>query len=364
MREPRFFNTNFVAQLWRTAFLGPLAAVIALGPTSGVAGASGSPSSGHLAGAGFATISCSSAGRCTAVGNYGSGALVEVSHGGLWSVVPQPAVPQAEIPSGGDEDHLHGLACTRSTSCVAVGSYDVHITAVKTLVEALSGTSLSVVPSPTPPSQEPVTRPPAPYSGGDAGLQGISCATASSCMAVGYDIVNATTDTETTLAEQWDGSSWSIVPTTDISSTGLGAVSCPSPSMCMAIGAYMDTGATNILLAERWDGSKWSVLAVPGPAPVPRLDGLTCTSTSNCWAVGNYTKAGQAERTLAEHWDGSSWKMVLTPNPAGSDAPGLPIVLGSVACASATSCVAVGTDNRGPAGHAVAYSLAEMWNGS
>jgi hypothetical protein len=39
-------------------------------------------------------------------------------------------------------------------------------------------------------------------------------------------------------------------------------------------------------------------------------------------------------------------------------------MLGSVACASATSCVAVGTDNRGPAGHAVAYSLAEMWNGS
>jgi hypothetical protein len=80
---------------------------------------------------------------------------------------------------------LNGIACSTPTSCVAVGeTYLGSASAYSTLVETLTGTSWSIVPSPNPTS-------PANNS-----LSAVSCACTSSCYAVG-------TASSQTLVEQY-----------------------------------------------------------------------------------------------------------------------------------------------------------------
>src|SRR5579859_2817394 len=51
------------------------------------------------------------------------------------------------------------------------------------------------------------------------------------------------------LAERWNGRKWSIQPTPHPQSASLAAVSCPSPTTCIAVGSN-DGGDP---LVEQWD---------------------------------------------------------------------------------------------------------------
>ena len=139
--------------------------------------------------------------------------------------------------------------------------------------------------------------------------------------AVGY----ATDDTGAALTdviEQWNGTSWTIVPgaATGQAFDQLTAVQCLSATNCWAIGnagpVQQDSSFLPIFpgavgdqgLIEHWDGSAWSVVpSVTEPAPNGGyLSGLACTSANNCWASGATTGAtGTQAGILMEHWDGS-----------------------------------------------------------
>ena len=89
-------------------------------------------------------------------------------------------------------------------------------------------------------------------AGPSTGLNGVSCASTTTCVAVG-DLINSSSQ-EITLAQDWNGSSWTtLVTPTFPAGTGaaLSAVSCASATYCIAVGyAY---GASNTAaLAERW----------------------------------------------------------------------------------------------------------------
>lgn len=112
-------------------------------------------------------------------------------------------------------------------------------------------------------------------------------------------------------------------------------------AVCSAIPAGASTG--------------WTVQPTPNPPGVQDsyLDGVTCTPANECMAVGGYYQAATGDEfTLAESFNGSTWAIVPTPN-VGSDSE-----LAGVACASATSCIAVGSSGGGSA------PLVEDWNGS
>src|SRR5262249_62262622 len=87
------------------------------------------------------------------------------------------------------------------------------------------------------------------------------------------------------------------------------------------------------------------------PRPTPPQGGgalfsVACTSPSACTAVGT-SNAGN----LAERWNGTSWSIKPTPNPAGAQFP----FLNTVACASASACIAAGAYiNSSGAVHALA----------
>ena len=44
---------------------------------------------------------------------------------------------------------------------------------------------------------------------------------------------------------------------------GLGGISCTSATMCMAVGEASDGASNRDLLAEQWDGTAWTIKTVP-----------------------------------------------------------------------------------------------------
>jgi hypothetical protein len=147
-------------------------------------------------------------------------------------------------------------------------------------------------------------------------LQGVAAVGANDVWAVGIQQTSGPTIANKTLVEHWDGSAWSTVPSPNAGSGDnyLLAVAAVSSDDVWAVGHH-DTHT----LAEHWDGSTWSIVSSPSPGgQANTLDGVTAVSANDVWAAGSeFPGGGNAERTLTEHWDGTSWRVVPSPN-AGS----------------------------------------------
>lgn len=243
---------------------------------------------------------------------------------------------------------LYGDACTSGGACTAVGNSTTVAGRAQTLVETWNGTAWATVPSAD--------------TGGalDNALYGVSCPTATRCMAVGS--ATSTTGYVQNLAEVGNGSTWTIVPTPDTSATfvnSLSAVSCATATACMAVGSAADfTGS--VTLTESWNGSSWTL--VPSPVVPGTLDAslnaVSCTAANACMAVGDYTASNGVLQTLTDLWNGSAWTVVASPDTTTS----LANLLNGVTCSSSTACTAVGAGYA--AGGSAYRTLTESWNGS
>jgi hypothetical protein len=75
----------------------------------------------------------------------------------------------------------------------------------------------------------------------------VSCAIATACSAVGQS--------GGTLAEAWNGTTWTIQPTANppaATSSRLNSVSCATSSACTAVGYYTNSAGNDLTLAERY----------------------------------------------------------------------------------------------------------------
>ena len=122
------------------------------------------------------------------------------------------------------------------------------------------------------------------------------------------------------LAETWNGTSWSVEPSSNppgATSSYLSAVSCPSASFCMAVGYQYHPYEQN--LAETWNGTSWSVEPSSNPpgATSSYLNSVPCSSPSSCTAVGY--QYHPYEQNLAETWNGTSWSVEPVVEPARGD---------------------------------------------
>jgi|SRR5579875_926818 len=210
---------------------------------------------------------------------------------------------------------------------------------------------------------------PAPAVAGAAvasSLTDVSCVSTANCMAVGWAQASGSGTIWSTLAEEWNGTSWRIVPTPSPSHPGGGAklagVSCPSASYCVAVGESLAQTAGSLApapLAMTWNGSKWSVVTTPAPEDAAgALSSISCATTSNCMAVGSQgADASPAAAPLAMKWNAVRWGDVVVPGPAQPGAAALT----RVSC-PAGFCMAVGYGGLGSAG--TALTLAEKWTGS
>jgi hypothetical protein len=231
---------------------------------------------------------------------------------------------------------LAGVSCASSSSCTAVGDYTKRLGTTVTLAERWTGTRWSAQSTPSPEG--------APSSA----LNAVACPSSSACVAVGSAVTRS--GTVITLAERWDGTKWSIQATPNPPAGGgiLFGVSCSSASACTAVGAS-NAG----IFAERWNGTKWLIQPAPNPPSGGGvLFGVACTSAVSCTAVG-----GSNSGTLAEHWNGTTWGIQATPNPSGAQFS----FLNAVSCTSASACTAVGgygTSSGTP------VTVAERWDGT
>ena len=233
-------------------------------------------------------ISCTWARDCLAVGLRGSGATVaEHWNGRKWSVLATKR-----------DGLLGAVTCPGSGNCTAVGEAG----SGRALAEHWNGKTWSVQATASPNSFSP--------------LAGVSCHPAGTCLAVGTTSANAST--QAPLAEQWTGTKWSNVHATDPSPGDLAeldSVSCVSATDCVAVGDAGPTSGSSVsALAEQWNGTSWTILTTPDPATFSALDSVSCTSASHCVAVGgDAATATGSVRPLVEVWNGSTWTEQSAP---------------------------------------------------
>jgi hypothetical protein len=325
-------------------------------------------SSGNLTG-----VSCASPRRCEAVGEANvSGNIVGVAaawNGSGWTAQSVPNPAQATFAD------LNAVSCASARSCEAAGDDQAVVTANdrRALAETWNGSSWAL------------QHAAAPAGATRNSLSGVSCASASFCAAVGTHTDNAGNDAN--LAEIWNGKSWLIKPTPDLtgqngeSGNELNSVSCVSASFCQAVG-----GGPSGPTAALWNGSSWTVQTVPGQNVVTQevscatadfcmlADGfgavdtwngsswsagasvtgfsvtaISCLSASFCEIVGEGPSGENAAM-----WNGTSWAAQATPGPPSNS-------FSAVSCTTASSCEAVGQMAGSSTG---TLPLAEAWNGS
>jgi len=332
-----------------------IALIIVLGAVGGArassAGDTASPPGEPPAGGQLSGVWCTSASNCVAVGET-DGAAFSTSLAEQWSGRGWTTM---HTPLRNNDTGLSAVACPRPDLCQAAGSAGLEI---------WNGTSWAA--ETTPPSRR------APN------FTSVSCTTATFCLAVGQRGFHTRA---LTLAESWNGSTWSAhnpVNPAAAATAILSSVSCVSPSDCLAVGYYEDSGNNLFALAESWNGSSWTLLTPPAgdtlssvacfgagtcivlgdtsaaalalswngtawqvlPAPPGSPSAIWCGTASDCMTVGG---AGAAS------WNGSSWTSLSVPNPSAA--------LSSVSCVSASACMAVGTGTGN-------FSFSASWDGS
>src|ERR1035437_3242243 len=133
---------------------------------------------------------------------------------------------------------------------------------------AASAAGWAIAPAPSPNVSVPLT----------ATLSAVSCASPSMCVAVG-SYLDSDSNPAGTLAELWNGSSWSLLTTPKLMAATLEGVSCPTASACVAVGYY---GSNPTQLIEVWNGTTWSVQSGAIPGTKGTLSAVSCTSASAC----------------------------------------------------------------------------------
>ena len=185
-------------------------------------------------------VSCTSATACTAVGWFSNKTgkqfeLAERWDGSRWSAESTPN------PAGALSGELDGVSCTSATACTAVGSPENSARNAFTLAERWDGSHWSAQPTPN------------PAGAISSVLDGVSCTSATACTSVGWSVDSA--GLQITLAEHWDGSRWYAQPTTDptgVIGSGLDGVSCASATACTAVGGFNKRDGKGFTLAESW----------------------------------------------------------------------------------------------------------------
>ena len=252
---------------------------------------------------------------------------------------PNPVAPNGRLVSD---------SCTGRGACVAVGGYENRSGTQVALAQARTSTGWRIQATP------------APAGAIFSTLFGVSCPAPGACTAAGY-YTDAGGHIHP-LAEQWNGTNWSIQPVPSPAgqpAAGFFAVSCPAADACTAVGAQAGSTGKTTPLAERWNGASWRIQPVSGSAgaPLSELLAVSCPAAAACTAAGSETDGAQQPVPLAEGWNGTKWRVQPVPSPAGAVGAGF----SGVSCSAPAACTAAGSYGNSSG---TTELLAESWNGS
>jgi hypothetical protein len=294
-------------------------------------------------------VSCRSAKYCVAVGSdngaTGNRPMAETWNGEAWQAAALPRPATGALLGAG------AVSCTAIGHCVATGINSMPSGANRPFLDTLDGTKWT-------------TRDvPMPRGGTSAVVSAVDCVSAAYCVLGGtYNIKQP----PAVLFESWNGRDFSVLTAATPGATNLGVdgVSCASATDCVAVGVLEKPPLyLGISFAERWNGRAWSLISQFGPQKPknPKLFGLSCTSADWCVAAGLTSANGSEEtsRALAVSYDGKTWKEASVPAPAGVGS-----IFTAVSCVSATDCVAVGGRGGPDSGLTSSTAFTGVWNGT
>ena len=296
---------------------------------------------------------CGSASDCVISGSYGASPggttmLLYEHRGNSWIRVHVP------IPRGDHVDGANVVACPPSGGCRAFTNYSANPGGpFRMMVLSQSKTSW----------RHSLAKNETPYGLGDA--VAASCPSSSSCVAIGESYVvvrifGVWTAREVPAPYPGGGAYFS-----------LSAIACPMRGTCAMGGRYADSNGFYQGLIASLHGISTTERRAPLPAgagvrPSVALAAITCPRVGRCFAIGAESdmEQGLGPFAVVETLTSGSWKSTTIHLPGDTGWPALPdgpswIATNPVhiACASTTSCVAMGTLNHQKTG---AYTLLEM----
>jgi len=215
--------------------------------------------------------------------------------GGVWSLVSTPSLASA---------NLFGVKAISASDAWAVGTYfNPSVGHLQTLAEHWDGTSWTVVATPN--------------VGSFANLfNAVVANSTSDVWAFGF--TGNGSGIRATLTEHWNGSTWSVVPSPNITGTDNTLTSgvANGSTNVWAGGAFNCQTGSCQTLTERWNGTKWKIIPSPNNNSLSNpINAMSSNGRNDMWAIGDWY-TGSTFDTLAEHWNGTSWSIVTSPNTA------------------------------------------------
>ena len=140
---------------------------------------------------------------------------------------------------------------------------------------------------------------PSPSLTNSSSLSGVSGISDHNVWAVGS--TDPDVYTSETLAERWDGSTWTVVPTPNPSASQneLTDVVTVDPGTVFAVGWFRADSGWIYPLLEQWDGQSWSGKAAPHRPGYNYFLGLGVIGRVR-WAVGTWALPNPVSATLVE----------------------------------------------------------------
>lgn len=188
-------------------------------------------------------------------------------------------------------------------------------------------------------------------------LHGVSALADDDVWAVGVSY-NTERTISNSLIEHWNGSSWSVIPSPNPSSSLniLSAVAAVAPDDVWAVGLAATVSSGAIIM--HWNGMTWSVTPNPAaPFFMSNLMSLAVISANDIWAVGS-GRMGDEDVTLTLHWNGTAWSFIPSPNVQ----PEVDNALFGVSAVASNDVWAVGTQQ--PTSLTDPHTLVLHWNGA
>jgi len=196
----------------------------------------------------------------------------------------------------------------------------------------------------------------------------ISCASASTCLAVGEgDSTSPGAVVDAPSWSWWNGTSWSPAVATPLPTSdqawwrGASCVATSSGSLCWIVGTNVEKTGT----APPDGGYGFEITDTTGSAPTAgsveaigppsadwaELTGVSCPTSMTCYANGDI---GTTEVGVWE-WDGSSWNSqpvstISDPIPSGQPSTTRMVASEGISCAATDLCEAVGSEMYLPTG--------------
>jgi hypothetical protein len=302
--------------------------------------------------AGMGPMACASAGNCTTGGFYtdSSGdiqAFVADEANGTWGSAAE--VPGLAGLNADGNAEVTSVSCASAGNCTAGGYYSDSSGHDQAFVADEAGGAWSDA------VEVPGTA--GLNTGGVGAVTSVSCPSAGNCVAVGQ-YVDSSGEQQAFVADE-AGGSWADaveVPGTATLDTGgsaqITSVSCPSAGNCAAVGGYSSSASANsyqVFVVSEVGGTWGEATEIPGTGAL-NIGGsaypasVSCASAGNCAAGGYYSGSSRRTEAFVVSEVNGTWDNAIEV-PGTTDTTGLSTEVSSVSCGSAGNCAAVGSLN-------------------